>query len=189
MLTFSADFLAQRALKRATRELRAAIPDGDEYNEVRNVVNGINDIDQDLFDFLNDLQQNRQTIYDKVINFTYEEERINFMFDFKGKTDKLKALEDEIDLIDAWADIKRLRTERNRISFLKSYKYIAKTTTRNKIINHVINGEVRFNAATGIRKVGGYHLELGANGKILDTIYTDALGHKIPLRKVYNFYQ
>lgn len=182
MLTFSADFLAQRALKRATRELRAAIPDGSEYNGVRNVINGIDDVIEEYNQFKQFLLQNNYNkVYAKVEAFTKEEDKFAFMFDFQKYPSSLNELNLEDDLIDVWKNINNsVKPYRKLVKVLKARKFLS-SAINHKFNIHIFEGEVKFFSTN--MTTGGFHHIFGEGvtqnsyGKIVNVLSTDYRGY------------
>ena len=177
MLTFSADFLAQRALKKATRELRAAIPDGAEYDNVRNAINNVDDLIKNLDSFILVIKQSHPNVYNKVILMT-EVQKIDFMFDFSGNKVALDYLENNTKLIDnCWVKVEDdLRYLRKDIKFLTDYD---KILSEHDLLKHVHEGdsilEVNINGPTKAQ-ITGYH---NAN-KLKDSPNSGEIGWKNP---------
>ncbi|MEC5157471.1 EndoU domain-containing protein [Chryseobacterium sp. MP_3.2] len=156
MLTFSADLLAQRAFKRATRRLRQAIPNGTEYNGIRNAINGIDDVIEEFNQFKQFLLQNNYNkVYTKVEAFANEEDKFAFMFDFKGKNSYLTELENEINIIDDWLEVSYLKLYRKNIKFLKSYNFIIKDARCARLRQHILEGH---HNNTGTSVSGWHHI-------------------------------
>lgn len=157
MISLSGDLLAKRAFKRATRKLQQSIPSGSEYNELRTAVNSLDELDNLLVYFLQSLQTTHPTVFSRVNNFTTQEKKFTFMFDFEGRPSALSELETNPYLLDdAWDDILHLTTYRNNLEFLESYYFINKDVRCAKLRDHLLTGHYN---STGTSVSGWHHIE------------------------------
>lgn len=124
ILTLSADAIARKFFKKATRELRENLPatnpysnvTSSKYNEFRSAINGMDEIAADLDNFLDDLIPSMRN---KVEAFP-SEKKYAFMFDFEGKTDDiLKLSENQSIAVDRWSHLHDIRSvDKNKIEIL-----------------------------------------------------------------------
>ena len=183
--------MAQRALKRATRELRAAIPDGAEYNGVRNVINGIDDVIEEYNQFKQFLLQNNyNNVYAKVEAFTKEEDKFAFMFDFQKYPSSLNELNLEDDLIDVWKNINNsVKPYRKLVKVLKARRFLS-SAINHKFNIHIFEGDVKFFSSN--MTTGGFHHIFGEGvtqnsyGKIVNVLSTDYRGYTTTYAEIFH---
>lgn len=138
--------------------MRQNIPSGSEYNDLRNALNGIDDLLQDLNNFINDIRISHPSVHSEVILMS-EKNQLDFMFDFEGNKIMLDQLQTNPYLIqESWEiivdDLKNLRKD---INFLKNHNKIIHNL---ELINHIHTGDVKLilnnSGPTGV-EITGYH--------------------------------
>ncbi len=84
--------------------------------------------------------------------------KADFHFDFRqvNKT-TLIALNNEPELIDAWAELVHLRKFSTNLDFLRAFRFIALDPRCADFRNHIVNGEIKAG------KAQGFHTKLGQN--------------------------
>ena len=151
ILSLSGDILAQRAFRRASKKLKDSIPAGTQYDNIRNAVNAMEDLDIVLANFLTHLQTNHPSVFNKV-NLWSDEKKLGFLFDFKNQPDILAELgqPSNIHLIDTWNSVEFLIVHRKNVRFLRTYHFIGTDTRCANLRKHILEGEIKRGQAQGI---------------------------------------
>lgn len=145
--SLSGDFLATQMARRSARDIvsqpsgKPADFDDDPWDELVNLA----DLDSDLADFLNDILQSHPNVHSKVNAFANQEDKFAFYFgaqriDGQKRIDFLDRLDSNPDLIDEWENIQYLKSARNNIDFLESYRLI---NNNNDLLKHVHDGDTK----------------------------------------------
>lgn len=164
MASAGTDFISGYMLRKSARNLKQiGIPD-DFPPTGKQFIDDIADLDGALLDFLNTIQNSHPNIYNKVSNFANEEDKFAFMFDFKGNSNTLTKLENDLNstsvhkLIDDWAEVSNdLKHLRKNIDYLNVYNILTKNQHEVKHVTDLIN------SSPG----GGFHPKGAHGGKNL----------------------
>jgi hypothetical protein len=123
MLSLSGDLLARRAFNRATKRLQQSIPAGSQYNELRTAVNSLDELDSLLIDFLQSIQTTYPNVFARVNNFSTQEKKFAFMFDFEESPNKLDILNaNDGELVEQWSKVEYFKPKRKELDFLIDLK-------------------------------------------------------------------
>jgi hypothetical protein len=150
------DAIARNFFRKSTRELNQILPSTNpytnisnvEYQQMRTVLNALDEIDSVLAEFLTTLPTNVFNNVDALpINKKYA-----FMFDFEKRADDILELSINPHLIDDWAEIAHLTLHRKSIKFLESYNFIAKSPQCQILRVHLFQGHFYPSG-----NVGGWH--------------------------------
>ena len=148
------DAIARNFFRKSTRELNQILPSTNpytnisnvEYQQMRTVLNALDEIDSVLAEFLTTLPTN---VFNKVDALPLDK-KYAFMFDFDGRVVAINELEIDISLIDVWENIEHLQTHRKSIIFLKSHKIV---NSSNGLISHIKHGELNPTVGTNVNTI------------------------------------
>ncbi|MBS1520283.1 MAG: EndoU domain-containing protein [Bacteroidetes bacterium] len=172
LATLGVDTISQISLATAARDIvdDATYATADLSQTAKNEIEIIADIQELVTDMNAKLQglslSSSNTLLTKFANLN-EEDQLSFFnnFYFKDEADPIWNQLNEVydtasgrTLVDDWEEIQSLKSYRNNIDFLSSYRYISKDTS---LLTHIFEGEIN-QAGNG---VGVHSIEAINNGK------------------------
>ena len=173
------DTIASNFFKKATRELNVILPNFDpnlpisptnykpfsnitdiQYQKMKAVINGLDELDNLLAEFLTTLPTNVRNKVDALP----QDKKFAFMFDFEKRLDDINELELDITLIDVWDEFTHLQSIRKELKYLIAYKRFLNNFHEIEHIIYVKNKSLPPN----FTPAAGHSYENILNGSILD---------------------